>query len=673
MKYLLTSLIVLFSFGYLLAQDVTVTTVPAARKVGIQDPFEVQYVIRNARNAQSFSLPQMKDLQVLDGPSRSTQMIEVNGHRTMIVQLTYVFKARKTGQVVIPGGVVVSDGRELRSNNVTIEVINGSVMSRQSRRQQADPFGDEDPFADLFGDEDPFAAMQKHQQQMMQMMQRQMQQSPMAQRMQPQQRAQQQPAELISRNDIANNLFIKVNVDKRTVMLGEQITVSYKLYTRLPMEINLTKLPSLNGFWSQDFKLPQPPKPVKEIYNGKEFQVFEIKRTALFPTQTGTLELDAAEAEGIARILKPKRVRQENPFGDDPFSSSFFGSMMMNDPAFNDSYLTTYDYEDIPVKLKSMPVSITVNDIPVANRPSTYDGAVGNYTIESNIDKTELTTDDVATISFKITGTGNLKMIGTPVIRFPEDIDTYDPKVSDTITNTNDIIAGYKSFLYSFTPRIPGAFTIPSTDFTYFDPNLKEFKTLTTPSYTLHVKPGKNENQSAQNRLPKDIHDINATAIKIEKVSRSILPASPFYWGGFALPLLAYIGLIAYRKKEDELVSNTVLFKNKRANKIALKRLEQASNYLKSSSQSEFFEETSKAVWLYLSDKLTIPLSSLSKEVAAQKMKEKSISSELQSELFRITDECEMALYAPDRGTMKMHQTYSDAFKLIGKLEDELS
>ncbi|MBK8145963.1 MAG: hypothetical protein IPK62_13740 [Bacteroidetes bacterium] len=137
--------------------------------------------------------------------------------------------------------------------------------------------------------------------------------------------------------------------------------------------------------------------------------------------------------------------------------------------------------------------------------------------------------------------------------------------------------------------------------------------------------------------------------------------------------MLAYLGLLAFRKKEDKLQENVVLFKNKKANKIALKRLETAERYLKMSAQNSFYEETSKAVWLYLSDKLGIPLSTLSKEVAIQKLGEKKVSPVLQEELFRVTDECEMALYAPETGSMRMHQTYSDAYKLIGKLEDELS
>lgn len=656
---------------FLPGQEMSFITQPAARRVGIQDPFEVQYILRNARDVESFSLPRLNDLQVLSGPRQSTRFSDINGERSVTIELTYVFKARRKGTVTIPGGIALMDGREIRSNAVNVEVIEGSVIDRQARRRQSDPFADDPFFQDAIG-EDPFAAMQRQHQQMMQMMQR-----AMGPATHPVPRSAGQPspaaAEPVSRGQLGDNLFIRVEADKRQVTLGEQITVSYKLYTRVPMEINLTRLPSLNGFWSQDFKLPQPPKPVKEIFQGKEFQVFEIKRTALFPTQTGSLELDAAEAEGVARLLKQRRVRQQNPFADDPFFNSFFGSMMMSDPAFDEGFMSGYDYEDVPMKLKSVPIRITVQAIPSEKRPLSFSGAVGQYTMESNIDRTELSTDDAATITLRVTGTGNLKMIGAPSLDLPADLDLFDPKERDTITNTNDIIAGYKTFSYTLSPRVPGTFTIPAAEFAFYDPNTGAFKTLTTPSYTLHVKPGKQDDAAAQQRLPRDIHDIRTSAPRLSVSHGIALPESLLYWAGFVLPLLAYTGLLAYRKREDDLERDVVRFRNKRAGVIAMKRLASAEGYLKQQAQRPFYEETSKAVWLYVSDKLTIPLSTLSKEMALQKLNERGIPQLLQTELLRVADECEMALYSPDHGSMKMNQTYTDAFRLIGQLEDELS
>jgi len=643
-----------------LAQEMVFTTTPAAKKVGILDKFQVRYTIQNGTNIQRFSLPPTNDFDVIGAPMQSQNTSYSNGERSTSVELTYVFKAKRKGSLVIPGGVAISDGKTFRSNDVTIEVIDGSVAPQQNRARQRsnspldDPFFNQDPF----GGSDPFAAMQQQHHQMMQQLQ-QMQRA-FGGQTQPapgQRQRQQGPSEMLTKNDIKNNIFIRVDVDKRNVALGEQITAVYKLYTRMGMEVSLTKLPSLIGFWNQDFKIPSPPKAVREVLNGKEYNVFVLKKTALFPTQTGTLTLDPAEATGTVQVVSSKKERQQDAYGN------FFG----------DPFGGSYNLVNEPVQLKSAPVTITVSDIPEENKPASYDGAVGTYRIESNIDKTELTTDDNVTITLRISGTGNLKVIGTPVIKFPEDLDAYDPVVYDTITNTNNIIAGYKTFSYSISPRVAGTFTVPATEFSFYEPSSNSYKTLSTPSYTLHVKPGKSGGVVGKGGLPKDIHDIHSRPAEINKASDMSLQANGFYWSGFALPLLAYLGLIVFKRKEDKLQSNAVLFRNKRANKVALKRLASAEGYLKQSAQSSFYEETSKAVWLYLSDKLNIPLSSLSKDVADEKLSQRNVTGSTKEEIFRITNECEMALYSPDSGTLKMHQTYSDALRLIGRLEELLS
>ncbi len=653
MKTALIYLTACFASLQVLAQEMVFTTRPAAKKVGIQDKFEVRYTIQNATNIQKFSLPPLADFDVVGGPMQSQSTSYTNGERTSSFELTYVFKAKRKGNLVIPGGIAYSEGKTYRSNDVAIEVIDGSVAQQQQQARQRS----NNPFDDPFFNQDPFADIQKQQQQMMQQLQ-QMQRGFGGQQAMPRQaQPQAQAPEMISKNDVYNNIFIKVDVDKKNVALGEQITAVYKLYTRMGMQVNLTKLPSLVGFWSQDFKIPQPPKPTREVLNGKEYQVFVLKKSALFPTQTGTLTLDPAEAEGTVQVLNSKKEKVNDPFG------GFFG----------DQFATTYGYEDVPVKLKSTTININVSDIPKVNKPTSFDGAVGSYTIESNIDKTELTTDDNATVTLRVSGSGNLKLIGTPVIKFPEDLDAYDPEVHDTITNTNNIIAGYKTFSYSVSPKVAGVFTIPSTEFSFYEPASNSYKVVSTPSYTLHVKPGKNGGSLAKGTLPKDIHDIHAKPAEIRKSSDDVMHNSALYWSGFALPLLAYIGLVAFKQKEDKLQSNAVLFRNKRANKVALKRLVSAENFLKQHAQSSFYEETSKAVWLYLSDKLNIPLSNLSKEIAGQKLAQKNVPSSTKEEIFRITNECEMALYSPDSGTLKMHQTYSDALRLIGRLEELLA
>lgn len=613
-------------------QEIVFLTQPSTTRVGMNNLFEVHYVIHNASGVESFSIPNLTDFQVVGGPNRSTQLNIGNGERTVTMEFAYILKPKRKGHCTVPGAIaVVEGGKQIRSNNVGIEVVDGNVVQQKS---QPNPNNGRDPiqdfFNDPFGDDDIVKEMRRQEQEIQEQFRRLQQRinqqggiSPFGATVAP---------EIIDKEHLNENVFIKVNVDKKKAILGEQITASYKLYTRLPVHMNITKLPSLTGFWSQDFDLPDPPQARGEVVNGKPYTVYELKRTALFPTQTGELELDPVEAQ----------------------STEVYA---------NHEHLV----------IRSNPVKVVISSLPEESKPSAFNGAVGEYRIESNIDKTELSTDDVCTLTVRISGTGNLKLISAPIIHFPNTVETFDVVADDTITNTNNIIAGYKTFTYRFQPKSAGNMVIPSASFFYYDTKENVYKELTTPVYTMHITPGNNHDDPSNTVSLKDIHDIQSGPISLQRSSTWNLISSPLYWGGLSVPFLAYLFVVGYKRREDKLNGNTTLLRNRKANKIALQRLATAEQYLKQSAQNSFYEETSKAVWLYLSDKMNIPLSGLSKEVAARKMLQYHIPQDVQLELFRITDECEMALYAPDSGTLRMQQTYMDAFKLIGKLEEKLS
>jgi hypothetical protein len=654
-----------------MGQEVVFKTEVQAKKMGTEDAVQVRYELQNVQSIDQFVLQGLSDFEIVGGPSRGQNISMVNGDVSMSISVTYAFKPKRAGTLNFPVAVASIGGKKFKSNQASIEVVNGSLVPRQRQRVQ-DPFLDSDPFAELI----------RQQQQMAQQRRAWLQQQRAAQQgSRPTQEGNQsdvRPDTKVTRQNLNKNIFIKVSVDKTIAHVGEQITAYYKLYTRIPMEVNLTKLPDLNNFWSQDFELPLYPKPEREILNGVEYQVFTIKKSALFPTQTGTLVLDPAEGEGIARLVKEVKVKRRNPladiFEDDPFFNQGFGSLLMDDPMFNEGFFNTYQYEDVPVKLKSTPVKIRVDSAIAANKPKSYAGAVGQYKLESKINAAELTTDDVATLTLTIRGSGNFKLLTPPTLNLGNNVEQYDPIEDDSITSKkNDKISGYKTIKYRFTPLASGKLKIPSIEFSYFNPETQTYEISSTPEYTLTVQPGKNPVASGKTKLPSDIHDIAFERTKLFENTNFLLPNTIGYWSAFLVPTFGFLFLIGYQRRREEEMGNAVAFKNKRANKVALKRLENAEKHLKASEQMKFFEETSKAVWLYISDKLNIPLASLSKEMAASLLQQKGVQQDLIDEMFLITDECELALYTPDSGNLKMNQTYSDSLNLIGKLEDKLS
>ncbi len=647
--------------GY--AQNVVFTAAAGANKIGIKDQVQVQYTIRDGQNLQTISNPSDADFVIVGGPyqsqSSSTQFSGGRAVSSSSISLTYVLQPRREGTFTIPPVTAKDgDGHSYQSNALTIQVVPGSLVQQQQQQRRSRPY---DPFSDP-GDD--IAAIMR---QMQQMQQQQMQQAQRGQRAQlPSQQQQAQPDAPVNDNEIKKDLFIKVAVDRNKVHVGEQITISYKLYSRIPMQMGISKLPTLNGFWTQDFDIPKQAKPTEEVLDGKKYQVFLLKKSALFPQQAGTLELDPAEAKGVARIVQQVRRRMSDMF--DPFGN---GTLMMNDPFFNNSFYNTMAYKDVQVHLKSTPVKISVTPLPEKGQPEHFGGAVGEFSVSSKIDKKELTTDEVATLTLNISGNGNLKLIESPELKLPNGLNTYDPVVIDTITGRSTTISGSKIITYVITPQTPGDYEIPAFDFTYYNTQTNSYTTEHTQPLKLHVTPGKRYTvpQQGNSASYKDIRDIVKQPPSELTFRSGPLLFTASYWFLFLLPLVLFFAFAFRKRRDEELSRDTVLLRKKRANKVALQRLVTANKFLQQQNKKPFYEEVSKAIWLYMSYKLSIPLSALSRETASEAMIARKVPADIQKKMEDVIWECETALYASG-GSRQMADTYEDAVKVISNLED---
>ena len=633
-----------------------------ASKIGVKDQIQVDYTIQDVENLRSIARPDFKDFEVAGGPfSSQSNRVSIVGNKmvqSMSVTHSYVLVPKKIGTLTVPPAYAKdASGHVYESNSLNIEVVQGS-LARQQQPQAYDPFNDPNM--------DPWAAIAQQRRQAMQQRQQQLQQR--------QQQSQQEAEKPVDVNEIQKDLFIKVTVDKNKAYVGEQITASYKLYARIPMNVGISKLPSLNGFWTQDFDIPKGNvQPTEEIIDGKKYQVFLLKKSALFPQQTGSLVLDPAEAEGNARIIT--QVRQRNPFGnvfDDPFFQQF-GSLMMSDPFFNDDFFSTMTYRDVPVHLKSTPVKVTVMPLPETARPEDFGNAVGNFTVSGKIDKASATTDDALTYTMTIQGSGNLKLIEAPKLNLPNGLSTYDPQILDTITGRTTTISGSKIITWSISPNVPGDYDIPAVPFSFYNPQTGSYVTLHTQPVKLSVAKGKHYNPVvAKNESLTDIHGIVSKPLKEFKAVGTPLFFTGTYWALYALPLVVFGGFLFWKRREEDMLKDMVKFRSSRANKVALKRLTHAKKLLQQNAKEPFYDEVSKALWLYLSDKLNIPLSSLSRDTAHEALNANNITNGILARIDNTITDCETALYAPYSGVTQMQQTYRDAVDIISKLEESI-
>jgi hypothetical protein len=457
------------------------------------------------------------------------------------------------------------------------------------------------------------------------------------------------------------NVFLRAFADKYQAYRGEAITVTYKLYFNVNVyNYSLDKAPSFNGFFNQDIKLPEQPEVYNETVNGVAYKVATLKKVVLYPQQSGTLMLDEMKGQCVARI-QVKRQRNLN----DPFD-------IFNDPFF------TGGAQDQTINIKSDPIKISVREFP-GTPPSEFKGAVGVFDFTATLDKNETKENEPLNLKIRISGKGNLKLIENPEVNLPTQLETYDPKIVEKITVTDGGASGSKSFDYLIIPRTAGNYEIPPVVFCYFDLSRKQFVTHTSAKLLANVAKGdgsvtatvydKSVNKAEVAELGKDIRFLKQKATFIDKDS-SFYGSIGFY-AAAAFPILILVATTLYLQKQQKLNSNMVLVKSKAASKLAVKRLAAASKFMAAKQNSLFYDETYKALTLYVSDKLNIPMADLSKENASAHLALRKVNDTTIKQCIETLSLCEMARFAPS-AVAPPQQIYTDAIGIITKIENEI-
>lgn len=599
-------LMILMLIGFATKADNIRFIMEGPEVVEMGEQFRLGFTL-NERGAD-LQLPDLSNFDVLMGPStsQSSSIQIINGKTTQTSSFSYIFilRAKKEGKFTIRPASIKVDGKTYESNTLTIQVVKGQPQQQSGGSSQ--------------------------------------------QGMQDEEEA---PAANISKD----NLFVRIAVDKSNVSKGEQILSTVKLYIsqNVPLQgFDEVKLPTYEGFWTKDIEVPTQVNFNREVYNGKIYQVGILKKTILFPQQTGSIKINPFEITCLIR----QRVRQQQSFFDDFFDN----------------------YRVVKAKVISDPVTLNVKELP--NQPANYSGAVGNFSIDASIDKSTVKANEAVTLKLTVNGSGNLTLINAPKIELPQDFEAYEPKTSDRVVASDNGLNGSITFEYLFIPRFAGNFTIPAVEFVFFNPSSRQFETRKTEAFNIKVEKGADDSNSSVvssfskedvKMIGKDIRFIKQDKAKLEPKGSSFYGTFGFY----AIYLISIAGFVAFfvinRKKIKE-NSNIVLVKNKRANKVALKRLKEAAIFLKNNQQEQFYEAVIKALWGYLSDKLSIPVADLNREKASASLLSKGIDQETVTELLKIIDDCEFARYAPAAFTGTMNEIYDGAAKVMGIFEKQI-
>ena len=569
--------------------------------VADNERFQVTFTFsgKSINNLSKFSPPSFENFLILSGPNQSTSIQIINGAQSAQLSYTFVVQPKSLGNFTIGSASIMQDGNTYKSEPIKISVVKGQNKPKQQQNNDSQ----------------------------------------------------------ISDSEISKNLYIRANVDKTRAFKGEQITIVYKLYTRLSIasQMGVNKLPQYQNFWAEELETSNNINFSTEVINGKQFRVGVLKRVALFPTQTGTLEVTPLELTVPIQIQKQRNGKSiwDDFFGD-PFGRS-----------------EIYEYD-----AKSNVVKIQVDPLPTG-QPDSFKGAVGDFDFDAKLNTTTVKSNEPITLKINISGTGNIKLLELPEVKLPNGFEKYEPKVNEQI-NRSGTISGSKSAEYLLVPRVVGVREIPPVEFSYFNPDTKKYVTLKSESFSIDIKPGDKQapieiaGKEDIKELGTDIRFIKTSFDDIEKREDYFFNSTGFVIASI-LPFMFAVGIIGWKRKHDKLHGNVVLLRYQKAQKIAKNRLKSAMKLMENKNHTAFYTELSTALFGYLEDKLHIPKSEFTIERASADLRKLKVSDELISNLKTGAEKCEFVRFAPGaENSAAMQDMYDEIAEVIINIEKNI-
>lgn len=562
--------------------------------VGQYERFQFYFTFEggDVNGLRNFRPSGFSGFKVLSGPNQSTSMQIINGKVSGSLTYSYILQPLNTGEYTIGSATIDFNGRTFRTQPVKIRVEKGTPQ------QQKESSGG------------------------------------------------------YSQSELAKNVFILAEANKSKVLLGEQVTVTYKLYTKLNISSpQISKLPSYEGFWAEEVGPIQNINFDVAMYKGERYRVAKIKQVALFPSKTGTLSVTPFELK-IPVIVKKKK--SGNDIIDEFFNDSFFGRT-----------------ETVEFAAKSNTLKIEVSPLP-SGAPASFSGAVGDFSLKAEVDKHDVVTNESITLRLNLNGSGNIKLLKVPEPTLPAGFDKYDPKTVENI-NRGTVISGQKIIDYLIVPRNAGEKEIPPVEFTYFNPSSRKYVTLKSQPFKINVRQGIAGNETGPSGFSREDVKLLSDDIRFIKTSdfnleprQEISLIKLWFWLAILIPLIGLVGALIYRKRNAKLSGNIQLMRYQKAEKAARKKLKRAKEALDKNDTTNFYSELSLALFGYLEDKLGIQKSEFTLEDAVEKLVQRNVEDNLVERVKRIAEKCEFVRFAPQgETTATAQEIYDETVKVI--------
>lgn len=604
-KILTCTGIILALFNLAQAQEMTVN---APESVFEGDVFTVKFVVND--NSKDFNGPSFKGFSLISGPnvSSSTSMTFMNGQSSRSVSTSYSYrlKADVEGTFSVEPASCTVDGKKINSRRFNIKVEKMSAAQQQQRQQQQQQRQAYDPWA-------------------------------------------QQPQQATQIDD--KTLFARASVSKSNPYQGEQVIITYKIYTQVPIsQFAIDKLPGNKGFWAEDLSVGQQIRQYEETVGDRRYQVAEIRRGALFAQESGQLSIEPLDLNVLAMVQRQRRRT---------------GSIwdLFDDPFFNAQ-------QAVERPLSTNRLTLNVRPLPTA--PEGFSGAVGRFDVKGGLNLDKVKANEAVSYRITVTGTGNLMLIDAPQPQFPSVFEVYDPQIDDNIKKGADGISGSRTYEWVLIPRSQGDYKIPPLKFIYFDPQSGQYITRTIEAQEIEVEKG-DARQTAHVSSKDDVRLLNSDINYIHPTGslHPVKERDSIGWGFVAsivlIVILAAATIIYGRKRQADELDVTGM-RMKRATRMAQKRLKKAATFLGPGNTDRFYEEIYRAIWGCLSDKYTIPLSQLSRDTVSTCLVEKQVPETQQQSIMKVLQDVDIARFAPGNPEDQKQSIYTEALLMIANL-----
>lgn len=596
MRKTLLTLILLNLFGILWAQEMTVQ---APSSVYVGDNFTVRFVVND--QAKDFRGPSFKGFSLQSGPntSSSTSMSFVNGQMSRSVSTTYSYTvlADVEGTFTVDAASCTANGKKISSAPFTIKVEKGSGKRQQQQQQAYDPWG---------------------------------------------RQQQQQPAQIDEKS-----LFARASVSKSNPYQGEQVIITYKIYTQIPIrQFAIDKLPGNRGFWAEDLSEGRQIKQYEETIGDRRYQVAEIRRGALFAQESGKLTIEPLDLNVLAMVQQQRRrTGTILDLFDDPFFSS---------------------QQAVERPLSTNRISVNVRPLPSA--PAGFTGGVGRFDIMGGVNLDKVKANEAVSYRVTISGTGNLMLINAPSPEFPTVFEVYDPQITDNIKKGENGVSGSRSYEWILIPRSKGHYTIPRLALVFFDPSTGQYVTKYIDKQEIEVAGGQTTTVGGGQKddvlhLGSDINYLHPTG-SLQPLRRQEHVGIGF-WIALGVIILLTLATLLIGKRHQAAVQDVVGMRKKHAVRMARKRLKTAEKHLKDNDSNRFYEEIYRAIWGCLSDKYSIELSNLNRDTVSACLIEKQVPEAQQQSIMQVLQDVDLARFAPGDARSQMQNVYNILLSIL--------